>query len=104
MPEDGVGAEGIVIVLVFVAGQDAVNAKADHLQEAVLGQVGIAGVVQGPGEDSGQPDALVELPDGEQAGIAGQLAGRQLDDERRAEEVEDLGPDTWYTHGQSPWL
>jgi hypothetical protein len=32
-------------VQVLVAGQDAVNAGADHLQEGVLRQVGVAGVV-----------------------------------------------------------
>ena len=31
----------------------------------------------------------------EQPGIAGELACGRLNDERRAEEVEDLGPDTW---------
>src|SRR5262249_17982266 len=33
--EDGVGAQGVVVVLVFVVGEDAVDAAADHLQEGV---------------------------------------------------------------------
>src|SRR5262249_8973451 len=32
-PEDGVGAQGVVVVLVLVVGEDAVDAAADHLQE-----------------------------------------------------------------------
>src|SRR5262245_13367740 len=63
--EDGVGAEGIVVILVRVAGQDAVDAGADHLQEAVLGEARVAGVVEGVGEGLGQNDAVVELAEGE---------------------------------------
>jgi hypothetical protein len=88
-------AEGVVVVLVFVAGQDAVDATANHLQEGMLREVGVAGVVEGVGEGPGPADALVELTDGEQPGVAGELARRRLDEERRAEEVEDLCPDTW---------
>src|SRR5262249_17766189 len=76
---------------------------ADHLQEAVLGQVGVAGVVWGGGVGTGEPDALVELADGEQSGVAGQLALGRLDDERRAKKIEDLWPRGWETHRQSPW-
>jgi hypothetical protein len=53
----------------------------------VLGQVRIARVIEGFGKGPSQADALVELADGEQPGIAGELTGRRLDDERRAEEV-----------------
>ena len=87
-----------MVVLVRVAGQDAVDAAANHRQEGVLPEVRVAGVVEGFGEGSRQPDALVELADGEQAGVAGELTRRRLDDERRAEEVQDLGPGGWYTH------
>jgi hypothetical protein len=72
--EDGVVAEGVVVVLVRVAGQDAVNARADHLQKAVLTEVGVTGVVEGVSEGSGEPDALVELTEGEQPCVAGELA------------------------------
>jgi hypothetical protein len=41
----------------------------------VLGEVRVAGVVEGFAEGPGEPDALVELADGQQPGIAGQLAG-----------------------------
>src|SRR5262249_2563861 len=102
--EDGVGAEGVVIVLVLVAGEDAVDAGADHLPVGVLGEVGVAGVVQGVGEGAGETDTFVELADGEQPGVAGELARRRLDDERRAEEVQDLWPGGWYTHRLPPRL
>jgi hypothetical protein len=100
--EDGVGAQGGVVVLVLVPGEDAVDPGPGHLQEGVLREAGVAGVVQGVGEGPGEPDALVELADGEQPGIAGELAGGWLDDERRAEEVEDLWPGGWSTHRLSP--
>ena len=58
----------------------------------MLGEVGVAGGVEGAGVGPCQPDALVELADGEQSGVAGELAGRGLNNERRPEEVEDLGP------------
>jgi hypothetical protein len=80
-----------------VAGQDAVEAGPDHLQEGVLGEVGVAGVIEGVGEGTGEPDALVELADGEQPGVAGELPRRRLDDERGTEKVEDLRPGGWYT-------
>ena len=57
-----------VAVLVRVAGQDAVNASADHLQERVLVEMGIAGVIEGIGKSSRQSDALIEPADGETPG------------------------------------
>jgi hypothetical protein len=78
--EDGVGARGVVAVLVRVGGQQAVHARPDHLQEGMLGEAGVAGIVQRRGKGPGQDDALVELPDGEQPGVAGKPARRWLDD------------------------
>jgi hypothetical protein len=93
--EGGVGAQGVVAVRVRVAGEDAVGAGADHLHEGVLGEAGVAGVVQGRGEGLGKPDVLIELADGEQAGVAGEPARRRLDHERRTEKVKDLRPGGW---------
>ena len=72
-------------------------------QEGVLREVAIAKVVEGAGKGSGKPDVLVELANGEQPGIAGELACGRLDHERRAEEIEALGPRGWYTHRWFPW-
>jgi hypothetical protein len=58
----------------------------------VLGVVRVAEVVESAGNNSGEPDALVERADGLQPGVAGELARRRLDDERDAKEVEDLWP------------
>jgi hypothetical protein len=41
----------------------------------VLGDFSVAAVVEGLGEGPGQADAPVELPDGQQAGVPGELAG-----------------------------
>jgi hypothetical protein len=74
-------AEGVVVVLVLVTGEDAVDPGPDHLQKGVLREVGVAAVVQGVGEGPGEPDSLVELADGQQSGVTGQLALGRLDDE-----------------------
>jgi hypothetical protein len=84
-------AEGVVVVLVLVAGQDAVDAGPDQLQEGVLGEVRVAGAVQGVAEGPGEPDAVIELADRQQPGVAGELARRRLDDERRAEKSRTCG-------------
>jgi hypothetical protein len=87
--EDRVGARGVVVVPVLVAGQDAEDAGADHLREGVLGQFWIAGVVQRRGELAGQADAVVELPEGQQAGAGRERGVGHLDlDGQRREEVE----------------
>jgi hypothetical protein len=70
-----------VVVLVLVTSQDAVDTAADHLPEGVLGEVGVAGIVQGIGKGLGQADPFIELADGEQPGIAGELPGRRLNHE-----------------------
>jgi hypothetical protein len=57
----------------------------NHFQEAVLGAVGVAEVVDRPDKDTSEPDALVEIADGEQPVVAGELPGRRLNHERCAE-------------------
>jgi hypothetical protein len=59
--EDRIGAEGVVVVLVRIASEDAEDAGPDHLRERVGDEVGVAWVVQRGGEPRGQADALVEL-------------------------------------------
>jgi hypothetical protein len=51
---------------------------------------GSRGVGEGIGEGPGQADALVELADGQQPGVAGELTPRRLDHERGGEEIKDL--------------
>jgi hypothetical protein len=63
--EDGVVAQGVVVVLVLVASEDAVHAGPDHLHEGVLREVGVPGVIECFGKGPGQADVLVELADGE---------------------------------------
>jgi hypothetical protein len=53
-------------------------------------------LVAGAAVSSGGTDVLVELADGEQTGITGQLTRRRLDDEWCPEEVQDLWPGRWY--------
>jgi hypothetical protein len=60
--------------------------SADHLRECVLGKVRVAGIIECLGKSLGQADVLIKLADGKQSGIAGELARRRLDHQRRAEE------------------
>jgi hypothetical protein len=78
-----------VAVPVLAASEDANDAGAGPLGEAVLCEAGGAGTVHGLGEGAGELDAL-----GRQPGVAGELTRRRLNDEWRAEEVQDLRPDT----------
>jgi hypothetical protein len=63
--EDGVGAEGVVVVLVRVTGEDTLDPGTDLPSEGVLGEVRVAGVIDRAGEGSGEPDVLVKFVDGE---------------------------------------
>src|SRR5262249_23642813 len=63
-----------------------IAADADHFQEAVLGAVGVAGVVDLADEDTNEPGALVEIAEKKRSGISGELARRWLHHEWRAEE------------------
>src|SRR5262249_28211092 len=56
-------------------------------------EVGVAGVVEGAGVGPGQAGLLGERADGEQSGVAGELAWRRLDDKR--------GPKKSWTWGQA---
>src|SRR5262249_33149758 len=96
--EDGVGAQGVVVILVLVGGQDAVDAAADHLQEGVRGEVGVAWIRQGGSEGLGKGELLIELAQGQQAGVAGEGGAGRLNDDGRAEEIEGLLPDGVYPH------
>jgi hypothetical protein len=58
------GARSVVVVLVLVAGHDA-EATAHHLQQGILREFGVAGVVEG-GEGQSQTEALVERAEGKQ--------------------------------------
>jgi len=68
--EDGVAAERIVIVLVFVAGDDAEHTRADHLQQRVPGIT--PRFVQLLRETGCEPSLLIELSKDQQPRIGGQ--------------------------------
>jgi hypothetical protein len=58
----------------------------DLVKHTLLGAVQVAGVIKYLGKSSGQADALIELTEGKQSSIAGELARRRLDHQQRAEE------------------
>jgi len=68
-----------MVVLILVAGEDAEDAGADHLQEGVLGQIRIARIVEHRGELLRQPDTFVELSQRQQAGVGGERGVGHLD-------------------------
>ena len=97
--EDGVGSERVVVVLVFVTGEDAEDAHTDHVDEGVVDEIGIAGIVEGLGELVGQADAMVELPQRQQSGVRGQggVGGLDMDGQRR-EKIEVEERSSLYIH------
>src|SRR5262249_61024416 len=96
--EDGVSPEGIVVVLVFVASEDAVQAGAEHLLAGVLDQ---AGVVQGGGELRGEAEAFIELADREQAGVGGQQGRGGGDRDGKGGKSQRRRRSGVYTHGKT---
>ena len=80
--EDRIGAEGVVVVLVFVAGEDAEDTHADHVEEGVFDASGIAGIVECVGERYAEADTVIELSQGEQTGIGGERGVGKLDLDR----------------------
>jgi hypothetical protein len=91
-------AKGIVVVLVLVVGEDAVDAGADHVQEGVVDLVGIAADVEGGGESMGQANVVIELAHREGARIAGKSRLRRLDEDGQAKEIEAASLDRQYPH------
>jgi hypothetical protein len=79
--EDGFGAQGVVVVLIFVAGEDAVEAGTEHFEDGVLDEPGVAGVVEGGSKVPGEAELFVELADREQPGIAAETGIAGLDDD-----------------------
>ena len=63
-----------------------IAAGTDHLQEYMLGAIWVTGVIERLGKSLDQADVRIELADGNQSSIAGELARRRLDHQRRAEE------------------
>jgi hypothetical protein len=61
--EDGIGPQGVVIVLVFVIGEDAIDPLSHHAQQGLLGEEGIASVVESGCDLLGELGPLVELAD-----------------------------------------
>ena len=78
-----------MVVLIFVAGEDAEDTHTDHVEERVLDQLRIAWVVEGRGERRGQADTFVELPQQQEPRIRRERSMRDLNLDRPwLEEIE----------------
>ena len=87
--EDGVRPERVVVILVLVIGQDAVDPLPDHGQQRVPGESGVPPVIECGGELLGEADLLVELTKHQESGITGERRGGELELNRpRWEEIE----------------
>ncbi len=87
--ENGVRPQRVVVVLILVVGQDAIDSLPHHGQLRVLDEGGIATVLESGGKLLGEPDLLVELANRQQSGIRRQRGGRKLDiDWPRGVEIE----------------
>ena len=77
--EDRIRSQRIVIVLILVIGEDAVDPLPDHAQQRLPREGRIAAIVESGRELFGESDVLVDLSHGQEAGIAGEWCGRDLD-------------------------
>ena len=97
--EDGVAPQRIVIVLIFIARQDAVHMHPCHFQICVR-QGGPAAVIQQRrGELLGQPQSFVELTNRQQPHIGAQMGLDRLDnDGLLCEKLKCLLPNSLRIH------
>ncbi len=76
--EDRIAPQHVVVVLIWVVGQDAVNPHPCHFEERVIDVPNMAPIDQGLCELSGEPDLLVEFPERQQPAVTGNLSRRGL--------------------------
>jgi len=69
--EDGIATERVVIVLIFVAGENSVDATSDHLQERMIGSA--SHLVQLSRERRRQAHLFIELPKQQQSRVGGEM-------------------------------
>src|SRR5262249_41610135 len=70
-PQGGIEAEALGIIDILVARQATVEGLAEQSQQAVLGVLSGAGLVQAVGRGVGQSESIIEFPVGEESGVAG---------------------------------
>ena len=87
--EGRIGPQGVVVVLIVVAGKDAEDAHANHVDERVFDEFRIAWIIEGGRELSSQADLVIELSQQQQPGIGGERSIGNLNlDWQRREEIE----------------
>lgn len=92
-------AQGVVVILILVSGQIAVDTCPSHLQVRVRQGIAGAGINQDGGELFGQAQGLVELPNRQQSGVGAQGCLDGLDNDRHlCEKVKSLLPNTLRFH------
>ena len=80
--EDRIVTQHVVVILVGIVGQDAVDPHAGHFRKAVGGLLRATWIVQGGRKLGRQADLLVKLTDGQEPRITGQLGLLRGDDNR----------------------
>jgi hypothetical protein len=70
--ENRIGAKGVVIILIFVAGDDAKDSHAGHFEVGMIDASGITRIVQGVCELLREANAMIELSEEEQPRIGGE--------------------------------
>jgi hypothetical protein len=101
--EHWIAAQRVVIVLVLVAGDDAVQPRPKHFRALMPDQLGGACILQRVDEPPGKPDPLIKLAERQQASVTGKSGLARLDDQRRGgKKIEHPLPSTLYTHDRPP--
>ena len=63
--EGRIEPQRVVVVLIFVISEDAVDTHPHHVEHGMFKQFGITGIVQSGGELLGEADAFIKLTDGQ---------------------------------------
>ena len=79
--EDGIFAEIVGVVSIFVAAGDLEDALAEEIEERVVDPRGVARVTDGLGHRLYQADPDFSLAEQQEAGVGGQLAALEIDGE-----------------------
>ena len=77
--EDWIGTQGVMVVLVLVVGEDAIDSLSHHAQQRMPSKKLVSTVLKRCSELFGKPDMVIKLPDGQEAAVARERRWRNLD-------------------------
>jgi hypothetical protein len=99
--QEGIVAQPVGVVGVFVSGDDLVEALPQQRQRVVLNAIAVPRIAEQLGQITGQTMALIKSPQGQKTGITGDLTARKIGADRLIpveEEAELWSTISHFTH------